>query len=399
MTSPTATPPTVSVIMPAYNAEAYVGAAVASILNQDWRDLELVVVEDGSTDGTCAILAEQASRDLRMRLLVQPENRGIVAALNLALSQARGPLIAVQHADDESEPERLDRQVRFLQVHQEVGVLATCVHVIDPAGQILDIDPYAGGLDNAALQAELLDHNPICHGTVMMRRSCLERVGHYDEALELTEDYDLWLRLAEITELAKLPDRLYQYRHHPESVSQVRRGAQMAAQGRTLEQAMRRRLGAGVTGHHLRSAAEAFRMAASIYLPQGDDESARRHLSTAMRLSPELFAEADTYVPLPAGKGSQQLDFLERALKDLPATDTYRRLGRLLRGRHYMRRGYAAARRGDWPRARRQLWRGVTADPGWLLNRGIWVLAGKALLRGWGPAGQANTTYDEGETI
>ena len=385
--------------MAAYNTEAYIPSAVESILTQDYTDFEFIIVDDGSTDTTGDVLAQYAAQDQRIVLVRQPENQGLTRALNLGLSRARGRLVARQDADDISLAGRLGAEVDFLERHANVGLVTCQVEIIGEDGVRLPLDFFAGGLDNVALQAELLDHNPICHGAVMVRRSCLDQAGGYDEAQELIEDYDLWLRLAEITELAKLPAELYQYRHHTESVSHVRRGAQMAAQGRTLDQAMQRRHGTRVTGDQLRPAAEAFRMAASIYLPQGDDGSALRHLITAMRLSPELFAEADTYVPLPGGKDSEQLDFLERALRDLPATGTYRRLGRLLRGRHHMQRGFAAARHGQWPALRRQLWRAVTADPGWLLNRGIWVLAGKALLRGRGPAGQANQNYDEGEKI
>jgi glycosyltransferase involved in cell wall biosynthesis len=370
-------PPLVSVVMPAYNAERYVALAVEGLLRQTLRDFELLVIDDGSTDGTAAILDRFAARDSRIAVIHQPANQGYARALNLGLARARGRFIARHDADDVSLPERLARQAQFLEAHPEVGLAASRVQVVDEAGRALAVDPYAGGLDNAALQRELLDHNPLCHGSVMLRRACLAQTGPYDESVELTEDYDLWLRLAEITQLAKLPEVLYQYRHHGASVSHTRRGQQMVAQGRTLENAMRRRHGERVAPSHFASAAESYRMAATFYLEQGDREACHQWLSRALAVCPDLFEDPRVYVPLPP----DDFDFAERVFGALPATRRHARLARRLRGRWHMGQFFDAWRRGQPFSGAAHLWPGLTSDPRWLLNRGVWVLGARTVLR------------------
>ena len=246
----------------------------------------------------------------------------------------------------------------------------------------MSVDPYAGGFDNAALQSELLDHNSICHGSVMLRCGCLQAVGGYDESLELTEDYDLWLRLAEATGLAKLTSQLYQYRQHAGSISAQRRGQQMFAQARTLEKALRRRHGANPPFGLVKHVADSYRQAADFFVQQGDLRAARQCLTQAITLSPELFASRAVYWPLPPGDGD--LAFTESVLGDLARTGPYRQVRRALRSRVHMRRVFAAARRGDLKELQAHLWAGIYQDPRWMLNRGVWSLAARALLgRPW----------------
>ena len=216
----------------------------------------------------------------------------------------------------------------------------------------------------------------------MLRRTCLEQVGNYDEGLELTEDYDLWLRLAEVTGLAKLPSRLYHYRQHAGSISVQRRGQQIFAQARTLEKAMHRRHGANPPPGLLKQVANNYRQAADFFAQQADLAAARQCLAQAIRLCPALFASPAVYLPLPNGSGD--LAFAESVLGDLAKTRPYNRVRRVLRSRVHMRRVFAAASRGDLPELQIHLWAGLYQDPRWLLNRGVWSLAVRALLgRPW----------------
>jgi glycosyltransferase involved in cell wall biosynthesis len=211
--------PLISVVMPAYNAKHYVAEAVQSILDQTFRDFEFVIIDDGSTDRTPAILERYAARDHRIRLISRP-NKGLVATLNEGLGLARGELIARMDADDVALPERFALQVAFLRAHPEVVCLGGAVRVIDAAGRILLDDRRP--LDDATLQEmALTGHTPLIHPAVMMRRDDVMAVGGYDEAMKQSEDLDLWLRLGERGALASLPDFILKYRIHDRSKTEV----------------------------------------------------------------------------------------------------------------------------------------------------------------------------------
>jgi glycosyltransferase involved in cell wall biosynthesis len=191
--------PAVSVLMSVHNGAPFVSEAVASVLGQTERDLELIVVDDGSTDDTPARLAAVA--DPRLRLHRQPCT-GLTRALNRALDLARAPLVARLDADDLALPERLAHQRAFLAAHPEVGLLGTAAREDDAAGAPARVvRPPA---DDAALRRALIRANPFVHSSVMARRELLARVGGYDETLDVAQDYDLWMRLASHTRLANL---------------------------------------------------------------------------------------------------------------------------------------------------------------------------------------------------
>jgi glycosyltransferase involved in cell wall biosynthesis len=195
--------PAVSVLMAVHNGAPLVAAAVASVLGQSDGDLELIVIDDGSTDATAELLA--AVDDPRLRPHRQART-GLTRALNRALAVARGPLVARLDADDLALPERLARQRAFLAAHPEVGLLGTAAREEDPGGGAARVvqPPTA----DAALRRALIRANPFVHSSVMVRRELLERAGGYDERLAVAQDYDLWMRLARLTRLANLSDVL-----------------------------------------------------------------------------------------------------------------------------------------------------------------------------------------------
>jgi glycosyltransferase involved in cell wall biosynthesis len=185
-----AMPPQVSIVLPARNEETRIRSAVASLLGQSLDDWELVVVDDGSTDGTRA--AVEAIGDERLRVVSIPPS-GIARALNVGLEAARAPLVARQDADDSSFPARLERQVAFLHDRPDVAVLGTAWKEVRPSGEpVRPRVPFSPG----ALNDVLLERNPLTHTTVMFRKDVIAALGGYDERLRLTEDYDLWLRTA-----------------------------------------------------------------------------------------------------------------------------------------------------------------------------------------------------------
>jgi glycosyltransferase involved in cell wall biosynthesis len=210
--------PTVSVLMPVHNAERYLAEAVESILGQTFADFEFLIIDDGSTDRSRAILERYAAHDERIHLTSRP-NTGYTVALNELLGLARGELVARMDADDVALPERLARQVEFLGAHAEVVCVGTAVHMIDAAGRFLrDVHP---GMDHEEIQKRALAGDcPLNHPSVMMRRAAVEAVGRYHPEFEPAEDLDLWLRLGEVGRLVNLPEVLMKYRQHVASFSE-----------------------------------------------------------------------------------------------------------------------------------------------------------------------------------
>lgn len=216
--------PTVSVLMPCYNAAETLDQAVASILDQSFGDLELVAVDDGSSDATAELLERWAGHDRRVRP-IHTEHRGIIEALNTGLTACRGQLIARMDADDRSHPERLARQLRFLDRHPELGV-AGCLVEGTPLESVAEgfqiyLDWLNGLVTSEEIARELYIESPLVHPSVLMRRECIERVAGYQEH-GWPEDYDLWLRMhAAGIRFAKLPEVLFYWREHPERLTRT----------------------------------------------------------------------------------------------------------------------------------------------------------------------------------
>ena len=206
--------PTVSVVMSVHNGEAYLAPAIESILAQTYRDFELVVIDDGSSDTTPEIIHQYTS-DARVRVITQ-ENAGLVAALNRGVSAARSELLARMDADDLSLPERLERQVAFLDAHPEVALVGSCYRTIDEKGRALT--EFIAPSLNHDLCRKLYICNPFPHGGIMMRRVAFERAGRYRACYTTTEDYDLWRRMVGRAHIANLPQILYVYRINTQGI-------------------------------------------------------------------------------------------------------------------------------------------------------------------------------------
>ena len=217
----TAELPRVSAIVPAYNAARWIRQAVRSLATQTFTSLEIVVVDDGSTDGTPAIVADLAAADPRIRYALRP-HAGISRTANFALHMARGEYVARLDADDVALPDRVARQVAFLDAHPSAAVVGGLMIVIDANGRKRGTMRYpAGNLPpgNTALG----------HPATMFRRRLVLDLGGYRAALDTAEDYDLWLRIAERAELANLPDPVTYYRFHDRQVTITRSHRQQAS--------------------------------------------------------------------------------------------------------------------------------------------------------------------------
>jgi len=226
--------PAVSVLMSVRDGAPWVSEAVESVLAQTASDLELIVIDDGSTDATPDLLA--SIRDPRLRL-ARHEPRGLTRSLNRALSLARAPLLARLDADDLALPERLARQRAFLDSHPEIGLLGTGAMEVDTSGrEVGTVSPPVG---DAAIRRALIRRNPFVHSSVMMRRSVLAQAGGYDESLSVAQDYDLWMRMSRITRLANLPAPLVVRRLVPGRISAARDAERLSTEARVRWRALR----------------------------------------------------------------------------------------------------------------------------------------------------------------
>ena len=213
--------PAISVILPVYNAEAYVREAVESILAQTFTDFELIAINDGSTDGGGAILRELAARDTRIVLIERP-NDGLVSALNDGVESARAELIARMDADDVAMPERFALQHARMVEEPELAVLGSFFNIIEKDGSIIqlynDIPLTPAEARSASADGGFL----VAHPTVIMRRDAVLKAGGYRKACRHAEDYDLWLRMIDLGyDIANLPQPLLNYRKHGANVSVV----------------------------------------------------------------------------------------------------------------------------------------------------------------------------------
>ena len=194
-----------SVLIGAYNSAATLQRAIASILAQTVAELELIVLDDGSADNSADIARAAAAGDARVRLVELGRNRGIAASLNIGVREARAPFVAVQDADDFSEPERLARQLAVLEGRPEVAVVGSRMHEVDEAGRVLrPRTSFAAGEVNDVL----MRFNPIPNTSACMRREAVLACGGYDPRYRYATEYDLWLRLAERWRLVALPEAL-----------------------------------------------------------------------------------------------------------------------------------------------------------------------------------------------
>lgn len=206
--------PLVSVVMPVYNAAEYLDESIESILGQTFSDFEFLILDDGSTDGSLALLRQWEARDSRIRVFESPVNLGVVTSSNTIVSQASTPFIARMDADDIAHPDRLRRQLRILQDESEVMLVGTLWDGIDSEGRpVRPRDRWR--LAFRSKQA------PFPHGSVMFRRASFGEIGGYRAECAYWEDLDLYLRMQGRGRVVAIPDTLYHYRFHANSARAV----------------------------------------------------------------------------------------------------------------------------------------------------------------------------------
>lgn len=230
--------PRVSVLMAVFNTVEYLQEALSSISNQSFRDFEIVVIDDGSDDGSSEILKSFASKEPRMRLTLR-KNIGIVATRNELLASARGDLVAWMDSDDVSALNRLAFQVNKFDDDPLLVCLGAAAQCIDPEGHPLNVERYP--LDHSEIVIEQRNGGAMRFPTTMMRREAALKVDGFREPFRIGEDFDFLLRLSELGKMANLPDTLYFYRQHLYSVCATLGSRWAAYRDQILELARERR--------------------------------------------------------------------------------------------------------------------------------------------------------------
>lgn len=208
MTTTSELHPTVSVVIATYNMGEYIAQAVRSVLAQETHNVEVVVVDDGSTDQTPLALSE--FRDDRRVTVIRQSNRGQPAAKNVGWKAGRGQFVAFCDADDYWLPNKLALQLRVFQERPRLGVVYSKTTVLDANGEFHQSPEQKQ--PSGSVLSELFFHNYVPFGTAVVRRSCLEEVGGFDESIPMGIDWDLWLRIARRWEFYGIPESTYVYR-------------------------------------------------------------------------------------------------------------------------------------------------------------------------------------------
>lgn len=274
-------PPAVSVILPAHNREGSVRAAIDSVLAQDFTDLEVIVVDDASTDGTVAQI--EAIADPRLRLLRHTENQGVSSARNTAIAAARGDLIAFQDSDDLWLPGNLSAQVAALRAASE-AVASYCGMIVENPEEVggkgsFYTPPKAQTVRSGKLHTALLGGNFISTQTLVVRRSAIERAGAFDPALPALVDWDFVLRLSALGPIVLVDQPFVRQRYSVNSLT------------RSLEKRLRGYRGI-LDKHHAAFAAHPGLLAqqhhriAGACRRLGAHAEARHHIRAALRAQP-----------------------------------------------------------------------------------------------------------------
>ncbi len=208
--------PAITVLMPAYNAGAYVGEAIESVLAQSFPDFEFLIIDDGSTDDTLKII--RGFQDERIRVVSRP-NKGLIVSLNEGLQLAEASLIARHDADDVCLPKRLERQYSYLKNNPHVLLVGSDAAYIDKSGNY--VCPLAApiGHSHEEMWRRRFEKCPFIHPSVMFQKQAVLALGGYPNHALLFEDWLLWLRLMQVGPVYNLPETLLHVRLNPESVT------------------------------------------------------------------------------------------------------------------------------------------------------------------------------------
>jgi glycosyltransferase involved in cell wall biosynthesis len=207
----------VSVIMPVFNGAVFLGEAIQSILEQTFTNYEFIIINDGSTDSSLDVI--KSFNDPRIKLIINPQNLGIILSLNKGLAISQGEYIARMDCDDICYKDRLDKQVGFLDSHKNIGILACNVKIVDRSSKktVYVKRPET----NHQIKWRLLFDCPIMHPAVMFRKELVEKYGDYSSEYLHSEDYELWSRFSKYTEINQINEVLVILGKHDANIGSI----------------------------------------------------------------------------------------------------------------------------------------------------------------------------------
>jgi glycosyltransferase involved in cell wall biosynthesis len=208
----------VSVIIPAFNRVDYIDQTVRSVLEQTYPSIELIVVDDGSSDGTFEKLQNYGG-GLKLLTHQNNSNMGQSASINLGLRESRGKYIAILDSDDYWAYDKIEKQVAFLERHTDVGLVYTNGYGVDSDGNMIYSFYDERHIEQNDPNAVLLDCYILLPQSSLVRKSVFDKAGYFEDQYRAAQDHDMLIRIAEITELAYLPQYLFYYRRHANSIS------------------------------------------------------------------------------------------------------------------------------------------------------------------------------------
>jgi len=210
--------PKISVVMPVYNAEAYLPEAIESILIQSLTDFEFIIVDDASTDNSYRIIEEFSKKDKRIIIIKNEKNLGIAQTRTKGTKYAKGKYIAVADADDISISTRFEKQYNYLEKHSDCGVVGGYIQLFDSGTEkIIGVRKYFE--DDTNLRKRLFLYCPIAQPVCMIRKDVFNKIGYYDPKYPPAEDLDLWFRIGMKYKFANIQEILLKYRVHKQSAT------------------------------------------------------------------------------------------------------------------------------------------------------------------------------------
>lgn len=216
----------VSVVMPAYNAEKFIGEAIESILSQTFKDFEFIILDDCSKDKTWEIIQEYAKKDERIIPVKNEKNLNIALNRNKGVEMAKGKYVVWADADDISKPDRIEKLFNYMESHPEVGICGSNFQSFS-GDKLMDTREFFE--DDDLLRKNIFKFSPVAQPTAIVRKACFDKVGYYNPSYPPAEDIDLSFRVGEYYKFGNISEVLLMYREHPNSATYTRTRKQIAS--------------------------------------------------------------------------------------------------------------------------------------------------------------------------
>ncbi|MDH3974331.1 MAG: glycosyltransferase [Deltaproteobacteria bacterium] len=185
----------ISIIMSVYNGERWLSESIDSVLNQSYNNFELIVIDDGSTDKSVNILNHYMIKDKRIRVFHNKQNIGLTRSLNRGLELSQGKFIARIDCDDIWHPEKLSKQIEYLEEHPYISIVGTACNVIDENGHVSETQKIRFVKEDKSIRQSIVKFNPFTHSSILFKKDVYKELGGYNNSFEFAQDYEYWIRI------------------------------------------------------------------------------------------------------------------------------------------------------------------------------------------------------------